>query len=171
MKASPKQPNYPIFSERLLSACERNPNIPAKNFGQLGWISKNIQEKSGKGVTEETVRKWLAGMAFPRQSTLLCLAEVVDSNPAWLSGLPDHAPMSAKVDALHPPSRTPSEPAKVPKNDHFAQSFPEISNFSADEVSINVKKKDFERLTAYASLFTISEVVTKLLDQSEGRKN
>ena len=170
MKAPPKEPSYPIFSERLLSACDRNPVIPAHNHGRLGWISEKIQEESGISVTKETVRKWLAGIAQPRQRTLVCLAKVVDAVPAWLSGLSDHVPMTEMSGALHPLSRTASEPVSIPKSDHSSQNLPGVSNFCLDEVTINVKRRDFERLAAYASLFTISEVVTKLLDQSENRK-
>lgn len=76
---------HPEFGRRMQLACDGNLRVPPPNHGRLGWIANEIQERFGKPVTIETVRKWFAGETIPRPTTMGYLAAVLEVDLAWLS--------------------------------------------------------------------------------------
>lgn len=73
------------FAGRLEEACQRNPHVPEKNYGQLTWLKRQLEERHNEAVSLETVRKWLAGESRPRPDKIRLLAELLDVDEAWLS--------------------------------------------------------------------------------------
>ncbi len=76
---------HPAFSIRMQQACDGNPKVPPLNFGRLGWIVKELENRSGVTVTKETVRKWFAGDTFPRSKIIPSLAQILGVDPVWLA--------------------------------------------------------------------------------------
>lgn len=76
---------HPEFAHRLGLACDSSPHCPALNHGRLNWIREQLKKRHGKTVTNESVRRWLAGEARPRPQTLSFLASIMQVEEAWLS--------------------------------------------------------------------------------------
>jgi transcriptional regulator with XRE-family HTH domain len=76
---------HPEFAYRLGVACETHPHCPPPNHGRLGWIRDQLKVRFEQSVTNESVRRWLAGEARPRVGTLAHLAEILQVEEAWLS--------------------------------------------------------------------------------------
>lgn len=87
------------FAARLELACEANPHVPPQNYGRLGWIATNLEERFGVKVSVETVRRWCAGESRPRPDKLAILCNLLQADEAWLS-LGTHATVSAKESKL-----------------------------------------------------------------------
>jgi len=78
------------FARRLDQACDGNVNIPQIYHGRLKWFSEQYQERFGRAVPQETIRRWFAGVAKPRQDDLIKMASILKVDPAWLSvGVPN----------------------------------------------------------------------------------
>jgi hypothetical protein len=73
------------FAERLVRACDGNPNVPPKNQGRLGHIANSMQVITGQKVSWESVRKWFYGEARPRPKNMKVLARVLEVDESWLS--------------------------------------------------------------------------------------
>lgn len=76
---------HPEFAYRLGVACDSNSHCPPLNHGRLGWIAEQVKGRAGKTVSNESVRRWLAGEALPRPATLAHLANILKVEEAWLS--------------------------------------------------------------------------------------
>lgn len=76
---------HPDFALRMQQACEGNPDVPAPNYGRLGWFVHQMEHRFGVNVTQETVRKWFAGESRPRPRMLAFLARILNVDEAWLS--------------------------------------------------------------------------------------
>lgn len=76
---------HPEFAERMETACDGNPNIPAKNYGRLLWFKEQLETRFGTVVTQETIRKWFAGEVYPRKQKMIQLAQIMQVDDAWLA--------------------------------------------------------------------------------------
>lgn len=77
--------NHEAFARRFNTACEGNPNVPEPYRGRLNWFVTQFDEKFGIVVTDETIRKWLAGLSRPHHSKMVALAEILRVDVAWLA--------------------------------------------------------------------------------------
>jgi len=78
------------FARRLEQACDGNVNIPQIYHGRLKWFSEQYQERWGRAVPQETIRRWFAGLSKPRQEDLVKMAQILKVDPAWLAiGVPN----------------------------------------------------------------------------------
>lgn len=67
------------FAQRLNTACDQNPHVPAYGMGRQTWVKEKM------GVSHEAVRKWFLGTARPRPDKLSQLARVLECDEAWLA--------------------------------------------------------------------------------------
>lgn len=67
------------FAQRINTACDQNPHIPAYGMGRQTWVKEKM------GVSHEAVRKWFLGEARPRPDKLALLANVLECDEAWLA--------------------------------------------------------------------------------------
>ena len=67
------------FKERLNKVCDLHPEIPAVGEGRQTVIAKKM------GVSQEAVRKWLAGESEPRRRKMQELADVLDVSFIFLA--------------------------------------------------------------------------------------
>lgn len=71
-------------AHRIQMAIDGNPDVPAPNYGRLGWFQAQFAQ-NGVGITPETVRRWLSGEARPRHKMLIVLAKVLRVDVSWLA--------------------------------------------------------------------------------------
>jgi transcriptional regulator with XRE-family HTH domain len=67
------------FAERFNKVCDLHPDIPAVGAGRQTAIAKLV------GVSQEAVRKWLAGVSEPRSRKMQQLAELLDVSFVYLA--------------------------------------------------------------------------------------
>jgi transcriptional regulator with XRE-family HTH domain len=67
------------FAERLEQACAGNPNLPPLGHGLQAEIARAVD------VSQEAVRKWVAGVAKPRPATMKALADWLGVEESWLA--------------------------------------------------------------------------------------
>lgn len=67
------------FAQRVNTACDQNPHIPAYGMGRQTWVKEKM------GVSHEAVRKWFLGESRPRPEKLAQLAAVLECDEAWLA--------------------------------------------------------------------------------------
>lgn len=67
------------FAQRLKQACSDHPDIPDYGKGLQTELAKRMK------VSQEAVRKWLAGDSQPRQPTIIRLAKLLDVEYVWLA--------------------------------------------------------------------------------------
>ncbi len=79
-----KELKHKGFARRLQTAIDGNPQVPAPNFGRLGWLAEKMSEHNIP-TSQETVRKWLAGEALPRPRSIHALAIILGVDEAWLA--------------------------------------------------------------------------------------
>lgn len=72
------------FSERLTLACDNHPHVPPIHYGRLGWLAEKLSSMNIK-VSTETIRRWLSGEAYPRQSRMTALTELLQVEQSWLA--------------------------------------------------------------------------------------
>ena len=96
---SKKKIKHKEFAQRLEQACDGNPHVPDPNYGRLRWVAEELEQKFGKSVSLESVRKWFAGESRPRDYDLSKVAEIFNVDEAWLAtGLtPDRSPKARKL--------------------------------------------------------------------------
>lgn len=75
----------PAFGKRLSEVCEKNPNVPPPNYGRLAWFVEQLEKRFGEKVSNETVRKWLAGEVKPQPKRIQLLAELLAIDLSWLA--------------------------------------------------------------------------------------
>ncbi len=75
---------YKDFARRMEQACDGNPNVPPHNFGRLRWFVERLEEVGVKS-TPENIRRWLAGLNFPRKKAMVALARILEVDEGWLS--------------------------------------------------------------------------------------
>ncbi|MCB8839490.1 hypothetical protein [Aurantimonas sp. VKM B-3413] len=74
----------PDYAKRLIQACDDSDLCPPLNRGRLAWISEQLQKRYGASVSNEGVRRWLAGEGRPRADKNKMIAEILKVDPAWL---------------------------------------------------------------------------------------
>ncbi len=67
------------FARRLARACDECPSVPAMGRGRLMWLHRQL------GVSNESVRKWMAGESCPRPKSMKELAATLNVDQAWLA--------------------------------------------------------------------------------------
>lgn len=67
------------FAQRLNTACDQNPHVPAYGQGRQTWVKEQM------GVTHEAVRKWFLGESRPRPDKMKHLAAVLECDEAFLA--------------------------------------------------------------------------------------
>lgn len=72
------------FAKRLEQACANHPRAPS-GHGQQTWVRKALEERFNVTLSPEAIRKWFAGEARPRTTTMMQLAEVLGVDEAWLA--------------------------------------------------------------------------------------
>lgn len=75
---------HPDFALRLEQSCDGNPDVPALNYGRLGWFVEQLAKHEVE-VAKETVRKWFAGETRPRHLAMKALAEILKVDEGWLA--------------------------------------------------------------------------------------
>jgi hypothetical protein len=75
----------PEFAKRLDSACTAGGQCPPLHKGRLTWVQNELKRRFKEEVSVETVRKWFAGEAKPRQDKVAMLAELLQVDMSWLS--------------------------------------------------------------------------------------
>lgn len=81
------------FAQRLNTACDGHPHIPAYGMGRQTWVKDQMD------VSHEAVRKWFTGESRPRPDKMKVLAARLEVDEAWLSlGItPDLQPRERKA--------------------------------------------------------------------------
>jgi hypothetical protein len=81
------------FAQRLNSACDGHPHIPAYGQGRQTWVKEKLD------VSHEAVRKWFTGESRPRPDKMKILAMNLEVDEAWLAlGItPDQTPREKKA--------------------------------------------------------------------------
>jgi transcriptional regulator with XRE-family HTH domain len=82
--AKVQEPQHKEFARRFAAAIDGHPNVPAVNYGRLGWFVAELA-KRGVEVKAETVRKWMAGFTLPRHKAMKALAQALQVDEGWLS--------------------------------------------------------------------------------------
>lgn len=72
-------PKMTTFAQRLQMACSDHPDIPDYGKGLQTELAKRMK------VSQEAVRKWLAGDSQPRQPAMIRLAKMLDVEYVWLA--------------------------------------------------------------------------------------
>lgn len=72
------------FSERLKEACEAYAECPPLNRGLYVWIAEKFAAKGHK-LSNEGIRRWFAGMTYPRPEYMRILAQIVEVDEEWLA--------------------------------------------------------------------------------------
>lgn len=67
------------FAVRLNQACDDSPDIPEYGKGRQTVLADKM------GVSQEAVRKWLAGEATPKKDKVKALATILGVDEAWLA--------------------------------------------------------------------------------------
>lgn len=81
------------FARRLEMACNGVSGCPPMHKGRLTWLQQRLAIGFNMTVSVETVRKWVAGEAKPRQEKTAALAEILQVDVAWLHiGVDQHVP-------------------------------------------------------------------------------
>lgn len=75
----------PEFARRLDSACDASGLCPPLHKGRLTWVQHELKRHFKEEVSVETVRKWFAGEAKPRQDKVAKLAKLLQVDVSWLS--------------------------------------------------------------------------------------
>ena len=81
------------FAQRLNTACDGHPYIPAYGQGRQTWVKEKLD------VSHEAVRKWFTGDSRPRPDKMKVLAAALEVDEAWLAlGItPDLSPREKKA--------------------------------------------------------------------------
>lgn len=79
VRAFPSKP----FAQRLERACDRR-KVPPLHHGRQSWVRRELEDKQGDVVSPETVRKWFAGEAKPKEERVRHLATILDVDWVWL---------------------------------------------------------------------------------------
>lgn len=91
IRTTASNPTAKAFAARLISACDSCAHIPPPYQGRQTYIAGKIS------VSQEAVRKWLAGIAMPKRPKMEALATLLGVDYAWLSlGIKPEASMDSK---------------------------------------------------------------------------
>ena len=71
------------FSRRLDKALTAHPRSPA-GYGRNTWLLRELAHQNIT-VSNETIRKWLAGEAMPRRDKMAALAKTLRVDETWLA--------------------------------------------------------------------------------------
>lgn len=71
------------FAQRLKLACDRG-NVPALHHGRQRWVRDQLANQQADTVSPETVRKWFAGEAKPKEDRVRHLASILNVDWVWL---------------------------------------------------------------------------------------
>lgn len=72
------------FAHRLNQAVEQHPQVPVSPYGRQSWLVQKLAKEAGLKVSNNTVNKWMRGMAKPRDENVVKLAKVLDVDDVWL---------------------------------------------------------------------------------------
>lgn len=110
--SSKKSVSNPDFASRLQRVCDEHSETPGLNYGRLGWIQKQLDDRFDQVVSAETVRRWLAGEATPRRDKMVQLASLFEVNIAWLSYGAGHPRDRANATSFADDSATNASPGQ-----------------------------------------------------------
>lgn len=71
------------FAKRLDQALDRHPRCPT-GYGRNTWLLRELQHQQVK-VSNETIRKWLAGETMPRRPKMTAIAKALRVDETWLA--------------------------------------------------------------------------------------
>lgn len=71
------------FARRLDKALSSHPRSPI-GYGRNTWLLRELSHQSIK-VSNETIRKWLAGESMPRRDKMTALAKTLRVDETWLA--------------------------------------------------------------------------------------
>lgn len=71
------------FARRLDKALTAHPRSPAA-YGRNTWLLRELAHQN-INVSNETIRKWLAGEAMPRRDKMAALAKTLRVDETWLA--------------------------------------------------------------------------------------
>lgn len=115
--------NLQAFSERLKTACDNCPSIPAENKGRQTYVAKHI------GVSQEAARKWFSGDSMPRKPKMDKLVALLSVDYAWLAlGIKPELDMNRKKLAAKVMEGSVMVVAGILRTLGAACSFPDESN-------------------------------------------
>lgn len=87
------------FARRLDQALTAHPRSPA-GYGRNTWLVRELAHQNVK-VSNETIRKWLAGEAIPRRDKMAALAKTLRVDETWLAmGVQPAVQSSGEVEKL-----------------------------------------------------------------------
>lgn len=148
------------FANRLSLACD-HARIPPLNKGRQEALKKLLR------VSQEAVRRWLAGESVPRYERVIELAEILGVNANWLlfdsGAMTDQTAVKtdgAMVNALIPWESAPS--AKRP----FELTMPDTSMICADGRDRSFFKGDILEFEPFSGKPEPEEFYLYLLDES-----
>lgn len=72
-----------LFARRLQNAIDLCPHAPPKHQGERVWLAEQLTRR-GKGVTTETIRKWLNGENTPSNDKVGVIADILGVDSHWL---------------------------------------------------------------------------------------
>lgn len=82
---APKQDiKYKEFALRLEKALARHPDAPV-GHGRYKWVKDRLEDLFDVKVSSWGVSKWFLGHTYPRQETMVQLAQVLDVDLSWLA--------------------------------------------------------------------------------------
>lgn len=71
------------FARRLDKALSAHPRSPAA-YGRNTWLLRELSHQN-VNVSNETIRKWLAGESMPRRDKMAALAKTLRVDETWLA--------------------------------------------------------------------------------------
>ncbi len=71
------------FARRLDKALSSHPRSPV-GYGRNTWLLRELTHQN-VNVSNETIRKWLAGEAMPRRDKMTALAKTLRVDETWLA--------------------------------------------------------------------------------------
>ena len=72
------------FAKRLAAAVIAHPIAP-DGHGRVVWLQNEINKRSKEKVSPEAVRKWFKGYMRPKPAKMEIVADILNSDAAWLS--------------------------------------------------------------------------------------
>ena len=78
-------PPHADFAARINKAVDLHPTAPPLQYGRLPWMARELDTRFGIKASVEGVRKWFAGLTYPRQTTIQALAEMFEVDESWLA--------------------------------------------------------------------------------------
>jgi hypothetical protein len=83
--ARPKEEIDLGFAKRFNQVIDETVGVPDKNHGRVEFLANKYRHKTDDHITDETMRKWITGKAFPSRKRMVGLAKTFGIDVAYLA--------------------------------------------------------------------------------------